>query len=170
LTLEERAWLKAHPDIRFAYTNDYQPTLIAHKDGRVTGSMKDMLDLLNAKLGTDFGIVVTDLETGPKMVQNKAVSGWLAQSPASAKRLGLTATDSPIRTYLTIFGRPEGPSEIKRIEDLEGYRLAIVGPMTTFVELVAPYGDRIAITRVKTVFEGLKMLFEGKVDFFFGLS
>ncbi|WP_163340543.1 transporter substrate-binding domain-containing protein [Desulfopila sp. IMCC35008] len=170
LTPEEKDWLNAHPDIRFVYSNDYQPTLIAHEDGSVTGSMKDILDLLNEKLGTDFGIVVTDLDSGRQMVQERAVSGWLATSHAAAKRLGLIATDSPIRTYLTIFGRSGGPSEIKRIENLQGYRLAIVGPMTTFAELVEPYEDRIAVTRVKTVFDGLKMLFEGKVDFFFGLS
>ena len=50
LTAEERAWLKAHPDIRFAFSGDFPPALIVREDGRLTGILKDMLDLFNQRL------------------------------------------------------------------------------------------------------------------------
>jgi two-component system sensor histidine kinase EvgS len=170
LTAEERAWLKSHPDIRFVFSNDYQPALIAQEDGSVTGILKDMLDLLNARLGTHFGITVTDLETGRKMARNKDVSGALLMSPAAARRMDLIPTDSTIRMYPTIFGRSGEVASVKGIEDLAGYRCAIVGDMPTIEGLVAPHEDQIPITRVKTVLEGLKLLHEGRVDFFIGFS
>jgi two-component system sensor histidine kinase EvgS len=170
LSLEERIWLRAHPDIRFVFSNDYQPALIAHEDGRVTGILKDMLDLLNARLGTDFGITVADLESARKMARNKNVSGWLAMSPAAAKLSGLTATTSHIKSYPVVFGRADGAVEVRDIEDLAGHRCAFEGGMPAIEALVAPYEERIAITRVKTAQSGLNLLFNGQVEFFIGFT
>ncbi|MBC2734027.1 MAG: ABC transporter substrate-binding protein [Desulfobacteraceae bacterium] len=170
LTAEERAWLDAHPAIRFGYSNDFQPALIVQEEGRVSGILKDTLDLLNERLGTDFGIAVTDLESLRKMARNKEVSGILSLSPAAAGRLDLIGTASHIRTYPTIFGRSGEAADIKGIEDLTTYRCAFVGGMPTMEALVASHADQMSITRVKTVLQGLKLLHEGTVDFFIGFS
>ena len=38
LSVEERAWLKAHPDIALGYTNSFEPTVIVNPDGSIAES------------------------------------------------------------------------------------------------------------------------------------
>lgn len=170
LTVQERAWLQDHPDIRFVFSNDFQPVLIVHENNRLSGILKDMLDLLNERLRTDFAISVVDLESVRTLAREKEVGGVLAISPEGAKRLGLLATDTHIRSYPTVFSRVDSAIEVRALGDLQGYRCAFVDGMPTIEALMAPYEDRMTFNRVETVFEGLKLLFEGNVDFFFGLS
>ena len=37
LTEEERAWLKAHPDITLGYTDAFEPEIIVNPDGTYSG-------------------------------------------------------------------------------------------------------------------------------------
>jgi len=37
LTAEERAWLKAHPDIQLGYTDVFEPEIIVNPDGTYFG-------------------------------------------------------------------------------------------------------------------------------------
>ena len=106
LTGEERAWLKAHPGIRFGYTNDFQPALIVHEDGRQDGILKDLLDILNQRLGTDFTIIADDLPAIRNMIKNREVAGPLALSPAAAKRYQLLQTDALITGFPVIYAGP----------------------------------------------------------------
>lgn len=170
LTPQERAWLNAQPHIRFAFSNDFQPGLIVHEDGRQTGILKDMLDLINQRLGTDFTIVADDLPAIRKMVNTREVAGLLAMSPEAGKRYQLLQTSPIVTTFPVIYARSNNDGSINSIEDLAGRTCAIVGGMPLIEGLVAPHEDRITITRTKTVIQALKLLYEGKVDYFIGFS
>ncbi|MBU1235087.1 MAG: ABC transporter substrate-binding protein [Proteobacteria bacterium] len=170
LTGEERAWLKAHPGIRFAYTNDFQPALIVHEDGRQEGILKDLLDILNQRLGTDFTIITDDLPAIRSMIKNREVAGPLALSPAAAERYQLLQTGTLLTGFPVIYAGPNTNGTITGIKDLTGRKCAIVGGMPTFEGLVKPYENLIKITRTKTTIEALTLLFEGKVEFFIGFA
>jgi PAS domain S-box-containing protein len=170
LTPEERAWLNAHPHIRFAFSDDFQPHLIVHEDGSQTGILKDMLDLLNQRLGTDFTIVADDLTAIRKMIKTREVAGPLAMSPEAAKHYQLLQTGTIATTFPVIYGRSNTDGIINSIEDLSGRTCAIVGGMPLIEKLVTPYEDRITITRTKTVIQAMTQLYEGKVDYFIGFA
>jgi len=53
LTDEEQAWLKAHPNIQMRFTGAFEPTLIVNPDGSYRGSLVDILDALNTRLGKE---------------------------------------------------------------------------------------------------------------------
>jgi two-component system sensor histidine kinase EvgS len=170
LTPEERAWLNAHPHIRFAFSNDFQPALIVHEDGRRTGILKEMLDLLNLRLGTDFTIVTDDLPAIRNMIKTREVAGPLAMSPEAGKRYQLLQTRSFLTTFPVIYARPNTDGTINSVKDLYGRTCAIVGGMPEIEKLVAPHEDRMTITRTKTAIKALTRLYEGKVDYFIGLA
>ncbi|MEX1330601.1 MAG: hypothetical protein AB1Z29_27705, partial [Desulfobacterales bacterium] len=52
LSPEEKAWLKAHPDVTFGFTDSFEPFLIRGVGGQHTGILVDFLKDLNAQLGT----------------------------------------------------------------------------------------------------------------------
>ena len=170
LTAKERAWLRAHPDIRFVFSDDFQPALIVHENGRMTGILKEMLDLLNQRLKTDFTIVADELPAIRNMVRNREVAGPLAMGPTVANRYQLLATSAFLTSFPVIYARQSMDDAIAGIEDLFGRTCVIVGGTPEIEELLKPYGDRIAITRTKTAVQALKLLYEGKIDYFAGLA
>jgi two-component system sensor histidine kinase EvgS len=170
LTAEERAWLKAHPGILFGYTNDFQPALIVHKDGRLEGILKDLLDILNLRLGTDFSIITGDLPTIRTMIKNQEVVGPLGMSPKAGKRYQLLQTSPLLSTFPVIYSGPSADGVITSLDDLSGRICAIVGGSPEIEALVKPYGDKITIIRTTSTIDALKKLYEGKVDFFIGFA
>ncbi|WP_458778505.1 ABC transporter substrate-binding protein [Desulforhopalus sp. 52FAK] len=170
LTVEERAWLKAHPGIRFGYTNDFQPSLIVHEDGRLEGIFKDLLDILNRRLGSDFSIITGDLPTIRTMIQNREVVGPLGMSPKAGKRYQLLQTSPLLNSFPVIYSGPSTDGVITSLDDITGRTCAIVDGSPEIEALVKPYGDSITITRTKSTIDALKNLYEGKVDFFIGFA
>ncbi|HKZ16677.1 MAG TPA: transporter substrate-binding domain-containing protein, partial [Geobacteraceae bacterium] len=57
LTAPERAWLRAHPVIRFAPDPDFPPTEYFDANGRYSGITADYVALVEKKLGVRFEIV-----------------------------------------------------------------------------------------------------------------
>ena len=146
LTAEERTWLKNHPGIRFAFSDDYQPALIVHEDGRLAGILKDMLDLLNKRLGADFSIVADDLPTIRDMIENREVAGPLAMFPGAGNRYRLLPTSAMLTTFPVIYAGQDTTGAIHGVEGLVGRKCAIVGGMPKIESLVKPYDQLIAIT------------------------
>lgn len=168
LTGEERAWLKAHPGIRFAYTNDFQPALIVHEDGKQEGVFKDLLDILNQRLVTDFTIITDDLPAIRNMIKNREVAGPLGMSPEAGKRYQLFQTNALITSFPVIYAEPNTDGQVDSIEHLSGRTCAIIDGSPEIEKLVKPYDDRIIITRTKTALQAMTLLYEGKVEFFIG--
>jgi ABC-type amino acid transport substrate-binding protein len=63
LTPEEQAWLKAHPDIKFGFTDAFEPFLIKGDNGRNSGILVDLLGLLNQRLRTQFELEIDPWST-----------------------------------------------------------------------------------------------------------
>jgi len=168
LTGEERAWLKAHSGIRFAFSDDHQPALIVQEDGSQAGILKDVIDILNQRLGTDFAIVTDDLPTIRTMIKNREVAGPLLMSPKAAKRYQLLQTSTVLSSFPVIYAGPSTDGMIGSLDDLSGRTCVIIDGSPEIEGLIKPYADSITIIRAKTTIEALIKLYEGKVDFFIG--
>ena len=170
LTIDERAWLKAHPHIRMVHDLNYEPFLIASEDGSVSGILKDLIDLLNHRLGTDIEIVAVDLETAIEMWQRGEVDGSPGQSPEASKHWNMLSTRPHFTVYPALFAGRDKIGVVNSLKDLAGQRCAIVGGLSTIEKIVEPYEDQLTIVRANSTDHALKMLFEGQVDFFLGYS
>ena len=170
LTPEERQWLDAHPEIRFAFSADYPPSLIVDEDGRLSGILKDVIDLLNQRLGTDFGITVAEIKAVREMAANKEVPGQLALTAGNGASRGLLETRVLWETYPTIYGAFNSPMRINGLEDLKGKTVSALRGARYAEKFLAPHQDKIDIVRTDTVVDALRFLYEGKVDYTIGLS
>lgn len=169
LTREEQTWLEAHPDIRFALSSDFPPTLIVGENGQLSGIMKDLMDLLNQQLGTDFRIVVRDFETVHEMVRTKKVAGQLATAKG-IDQLRIVESDPVFTMFPVIYGRAGDGITLDTLKDLEGRRVAVLKEAYALNVLLEPYQGRFHVVRADSSFTALKWLFEGKVDLMVGFS
>ena len=170
LTSEERAWLKEHPEIRFAFSADYPPSLIVDEDGHLSGQMKDVIDLLNQRLGSNFGITVAEMKAVREMVANKEVAGQLVLTAGNGARRGLLETDVLWETYPVIYGPKDSPMKINAVEDLKGKAVSTLKGSRYAEKILAPYQDKIDIVRTDTIVEAFRLVSEGKVDYMIGLT
>ncbi|MCC6694086.1 MAG: transporter substrate-binding domain-containing protein [Candidatus Hydrogenedentes bacterium] len=57
LTEEERAWIRAHPEIRLGIDPEFAPFEFAGKDGKYLGMASDYVRLLNDRMGLNMQVV-----------------------------------------------------------------------------------------------------------------
>ena len=168
LTLEEQAWLKAHPDIVLGYTDTFEPEVIVNPDGSYRGIMVDFLDELNQRLGTSIRLRIDPIPELVEKTQKKEVDGILSLTPGYADKLGLLKTRSHFTNYPTVFAR-KGVS-FKHPSNLADKRVAIIDKVFFSEQIVEQYGDGATILKVKDALEGLQRVEQGKADFFLGAS
>ena len=88
LTPEEKAWLKAHPDIQLGYTGDFEPLVIINPDGTHRGLLVDFLDEFNKRLGTRIALRTDSVPKIIEKAKTKQVDGILALHPERADKFG----------------------------------------------------------------------------------
>jgi signal transduction histidine kinase/CheY-like chemotaxis protein len=170
LSDEEQAWLKAHSDIRFGFSDDFEPYLIKGHDGQHKGILVDFLNELNARLGTQFGTVV---DSWPKLfekVKNKELAGILGIAKVTADAKGLLKTAITFSVYPSFFIREEAPFTFNSLNDLRGRSVAMLQSAGVMEKILEPYSGDVSISKFPTNLEVMKALFEGKVDIAFGLT
>jgi signal transduction histidine kinase len=168
LTAEERAWLAAHPDITFGYTDAFEPAVIVNPDGSYRGTLVDFLDLLNQRLGTDFKIIVGPIPEVFSQVSRKELAGVLSLHPDNADKRGYLKTQDYITSYPTVFTR-KGVA-FRSSDDLAGKRIAIIDNVFFSQNMVDLYGDGATLIKVKSALKGLERVKDGTADLFIGSS
>ena len=168
LTPEERAWLKAHPNIQLGYTDEYEPEVIVNPDGTYRGILIDFLAELNRRLGTRIDLHFDSTPGILEKAKTKAVDGILEIHPEYADKLGLLKSAGYLTTYPAVFARLdvsfEGP------DDFAGKRVAIIDKVYFSEKLVRQYGEQATILKVKDAEQGMKVVSAGDADLFIGVS
>ena len=170
LTPEEKAWLEAHPDVTFGFTDSFEPFLIRGVKGRHTGILVDLLKELNSQLGTQFTLEVDSWPVILEKVRKKELGGVLGVAHHTADAFGLLKTVPYITVYPAFFAREDARFAIKSLDDLRGKSVAILDKAKVMESILEPYGSDVDILRFPDNRTPLQMVFEGKVDFAFGLS
>jgi PAS domain S-box-containing protein len=168
LSHEEKAWLKAHPDIKLGYTYAFQPDVIVNPDGGLRGIQVDILAELNRRLRTRIGLQIYPVAELIDKAQKKEVDGILNLHPDYADNLGLLKTNSYFTGYPAVFARKgvsfDSPS------DLADKRVAIIDKVFFSEQLVAQHGRGATILKVQDAEEGLQLIDNGQADFFLGAT
>ncbi len=164
LTAEERAWLRAHPVIRFAPDPDFPPTEYFGSDGRYSGITADYLALIEKKLGIRFQIV--RLRNWDEVI-----------SHARGRRIDIfTASETPYRAQFALFTSPylELPAAIiarekvkgpLSMESLNGMKVCVVSgyAVQEFITRLYPH---VSLDVVPDVLTGLRKVSFGTSDAF----
>ncbi|MEA5113139.1 MAG: transporter substrate-binding domain-containing protein [Geobacteraceae bacterium] len=164
LTTEERAWLKAHPGIRFAPDPDFPPAEFFDGNGSLNGITADYLALLEKKLGIRFKIV--RLRNWDEVI-----------SYARTRQVDFfAATKTPQRTQFAFFTAPymELPAAIiarEKVTDpltmanLKGMKVSVVSGYAV-QEYIARNYPEVNLDVVPDVQTGLRKVSFGTSDAF----
>ena len=126
LSESERTWLQQHPVIRLAPDPGFAPVEWFNKQGNYQGITADYVQLLQQRLGVRFDIVRGkswgDILTMAKSGEVDALSA-IVRTDARAQHLDFT------QPYITLTRGVLAAREldpISRVEDLRGYKVAVV--------------------------------------------
>jgi formate hydrogenlyase transcriptional activator len=170
LTLEEQAWLAEHPDIKFGFTDAFEPYLIVDKYGKNSGLLIDILNTLNQRLSTQFEVEIDPWPTMLEKVKNKESAGILGIASETAEANGLLKTASIFSVYPAFYIRKNAPFSITKLDDILGKSVAILKSAKVMENILEPYKDEVTILKYDNNLKPLQMLFEEKVDLAFGLT
>ena len=165
LTVEERAWLTAHPVIRLAPDLHYEPIEYFDEQGRYQGLTADYVALLEQRLGLRFQIVQIPKERRDLKDPELIGADALAASAETAQRREYWRYTPPYLEFPAyVITRKEARDGLTLI-DLSGTRVAVVADYaleeylrTTFPQLIL---DRVPDTNT-----GLRKVSFGLVDAF----
>jgi len=170
LTPEEKAWLEAHPDVTFGFTDSFEPFLIRGVRGQYTGILVDLLKELNSQLGTQFKLEVDSWPVILGKVKKKEMGAVLGVAHHTVDAFGLSKTIPYFTVYPTFFAREDALFTIKSLDDLRGKSVAIMDKAKVMESILEPYESDVDISRYPDNQTPLQMVFDGKVDLAFGLS
>jgi len=162
LTAQERAWLNAHPVIRFAPDPDFPPTEFFDANGRYSGITADYLTLIEKKLGIRFQII--RLRSWDEVI-----------SRAGSGRIDIfAATKTPQRSRYALFTSPylelpaaiiarEKVKEPLTLEKLRGMKVSVVSGYAV-QEYIASRYPELHLDVVPDVQTGLRKVSFGTSD------
>ncbi|WP_462328505.1 transporter substrate-binding domain-containing protein [Thiohalocapsa halophila] len=123
LTSAERAFLDAHPDIRFGVGADWAPFAYYDAEGRIAGIDADTLTAVNELLGTDFRLVLGDWSSLVQQAMDHEIAG-LSMSRPHPERAERLAFSAPYARFTNgVFVRAGNPLGIEGPDDLAGRRI-----------------------------------------------
>ncbi|BHH84873.1 ABC transporter substrate-binding protein [Desulforhopalus sp. 52FAK] len=170
LSETERAWLKAHSDIQFGFTDTFPPYLIKTSDGRNTGVMVDVLSKLNENLGSHFSIDVDSWSEVLKKNKDNQLAGVLVVSSETAEANGLLKSETIFSVYPSFFAREDASFTFTTLDALKGKSVGILQSSEPMEKILEPYRDDISLKKYATNLGVLEALYNREVDLAFGLT
>jgi len=123
LTVQEQAWLKAHPTVSFGGLSDWAPFDFVDKNGQYGGLSNDYLQLIAKKTGLKFTLTVDEWSKQLQKIKDNKID-LLASAYYTEERsefVNYTTPYSEIVEYFFI----RDDLNVKTLEDLNGKRVAI---------------------------------------------
>ncbi|WP_300455654.1 PAS domain S-box protein [Desulfobacula sp.] len=171
LTDAEKEWLEGHSDEKFVFTRNNPPALLVDEDGSMSGILNDILDVLNVKLGTNFGIIIiNDHAKVTEMLQTHQVAGALAIAQGMGGYYKVLESQPVYTTYPVVFARAETSVKPDSLEEIEGKTISVSQSSGWAKKLLELFKDRVDIIETVTPLEALQLLYKGKVDYMIGTS
>ncbi len=160
LNEQERAWLKAHPVIRFAVDPDFAPFEWLTADGEFRGMAADYTALVEEKLGIRFQQVHADSWLDVMaMIRKHEVDllPALARSPQREKYLLFT------EPHIIVPGVLISAKNYDSIEELQGKKVVVVAGYV-WEDLIGHHKTDVRLIRVENKRDGMELTALGAVD------
>ncbi len=125
LTPAERAFLAAHPIIRFGTDRSWAPYVKLRDNGTIDGLEPDLLARLNALTGTNIQLELGDWADIVKQAESGELDGLAISAAHPERATHFLFSDSPYSTSRYIFTRGGQASSIHTMEELAGKKVGI---------------------------------------------
>ncbi len=127
LTSDERAWLKAHPDIALGMSDQFPPAVIRSEDGRLSGLIVDYLDLINRRLGTRISLQVeASWQHIGERAMRRELDGLAGAAANPVWDAYFTLTKPYLHTQYYFYVRSDAPLVVNTLSTLAGQRIGIL--------------------------------------------
>ena len=168
LTPEERAWLKAHPQIVLGMSDQFPPALIRDANGKLSGMVVDYLELLNRRLGTRITLQVESswYEVGQQAIQRK-IDGLAMAAVTPVWKQHFDLTNPYLYAFTHLFMRTDEHLGSTKIDSLAGKQVGILKGTQRLQHLLASYPE-IHRIELNSNAEMVAALIEGRVDLLLG--
>lgn len=163
LSAREKAWILSHPVVRVGGGPDWAPVDFVH-DGRYSGIAKDYLDLIAAKTGLHFEVVVEKWSRNLEKIKNGTIDMLDAVYYRQERAAYMHFTQPYFELLDYFFIRKD--LKARSLSDLDGYRAAMPRGYAhgKILEKAFP---KIKIVWVDTFQEAVDAVAEGKADMLF---
>jgi two-component system sensor histidine kinase EvgS len=160
-TAEQKAWIQAHPSIKYAAERDWPPYDFVDNDGNHTGFSYELLQLVSKYSGLNFQPVISDWNDLLLRGKNKQLDVFpsIFYSPERAKYLDFTP---PYQSALSYFFIHETVSA-KTFDDLNGKTIAIPKGYAQ-VDQVKQRFPKLKIVETSSLFDAIQLVIERKAD------
>ncbi|MDJ0805741.1 MAG: PAS domain S-box protein [Gammaproteobacteria bacterium] len=163
LSVDELAWLDAHPVIRLAPDPDFPPIEFIDADGNYKGIAADYAALVERKLGVRFKIVrLSSWEDVLQKAQSREIDMFGAASKSPQRAEYMTFTQPHIELPGVILTRKDNDAELQP-GDLRHRQVGVVAGYVWQDLLLNDYPD-LPLYKVSDLKTGLQDLSFGKLD------
>ena len=125
LTLKERQWLDANPDVEIASDHSWYPFVFINQQGQIDGFNKELIELINQNLQTNFSI---KRHSSWSDAYEQLISGkiWALMSVTPTQERQQFLSFSPVYYFAAqhILTKADD-NDINTLQDLAGKRIAI---------------------------------------------
>ncbi len=162
LTVEERAWLSAHPVIRVVQDPGWPPIEFSDEQGNPSGMTRDYLDLIERRLGLTFEQVRgLSWQEGYSRLRRWEID-MTTTVAVTPEREAFWSFTAPYMTIPIVIATRADVTYIATMKELSGKQVAVVDGYAVTYWLPRDFPE-IELVRVKTSQEGLERLQRGEV-------
>jgi PAS domain S-box-containing protein len=167
LSVEERAWLVAHPVWRLGVDTDYPPFDFVGQNGQHLGIAADYLELFRQMLGVRIELV-PNLSWSQVLDKAKAreidIVSILTKTKDRSEYLDFT---EPLLAYPIVLMVPEDYGEVDNLAAFKGRKVAVVDGYREHEQLARDHPEIIPYV-VPSTLQGLNEVIAGKADAMIG--
>jgi len=163
LTEGEKVWLKKHPIITLGSDSAWAPYVIENEDGSITGYDKDVLDLINQKMGSNFQLVLGRWKKMVDKATKREIDGLTTSIAHKERAKFFLFSDTYISHQRLIFVTLTNPKKISSVNDLSGKRIGYQESNLFDKKLLSQFTNSTLVP-MKSLDEILKNLLVGKID------
>jgi len=165
LSAQERAWLRAHPIIRFTGDPNWLPYEAKDANGKYIGIVADHLALLEQQLGIDFQYIPTDTWTESLNLVNDHQVDMISETLDSDLARTLKFTRPYLSSPVVIVMR-DNQTYVDDVHTLGQRPVAVIRNYGYLTSVFAKYPDLNYLT-VDSIQEGLQAVATGKAGAMF---
>jgi ABC-type amino acid transport substrate-binding protein len=166
LTAEEQAWINAHPLIRLAVDQHYEPRAYLDKNGILKGISVEFARLFEKKLGLKIELVGSTWKTALDRAVKYEVDGIMNVAVLEERKRYLNFTDVYVASPQAVLANEREPM-ISGLDALCGRKMGVTGKTSQndYLRDNFPCIERVELASVE---DGLVALTTGRVDALFG--
>lgn len=126
LNTAERAWLTAHPDLTFCYTDAFPPGLSLDRNQQPVGYVPDIFRLLSERLGVSLRIRVVPWHQAVADAKERRCAGLAMVRKLAVWQKDFLLSDKIGSNSLFLYARSDQAAPARQLSDLHGRKVAFL--------------------------------------------